>query len=239
MRLEGKVAVLTGGEGPLGRAVTKKFLDEGAKIVVGWYAPEEWEEAKGLIPDDYKGQFVDLRVDATKEEQVENLMKKAKDAFGSIDILVHMVGQPPMAARALVWETDSASFDKMLEVNLKSAFLCSKHAVRVMLEKGRGRIVFFPAKVAIELQPLFGAYAISKGGLITLAQALREELKDTNITVNTVMPDRMATFRTARAPSAESEKSVKPSEVADLLSCLCADECDALSGSMLKVFGKL
>jgi len=78
MKLEGRVAVITGGEGPLGRAVSKKFLAEGAKMVIAWYAPEEWEEAKGLIPGSYKGQFVDMRFDATKEEQVENLMKKAK-----------------------------------------------------------------------------------------------------------------------------------------------------------------
>jgi len=237
MSLEGKVAVLTGGEGAFGRAVTKKFLDEGAKLVIAWYTPEEWEEAKGLIPSQYRGQFIDVHFDATKEEQVENLMKKARDAFGSIDILMHMVGQPP--ARELVWETDTAIFDQMLEVNLKSAFLCCKHAVRVMLEKGRGRIVVFPSRVAIELQPRFGAYAISKAGLITLTLALREELKDTNITVNAVVPDRTITFRTARMSRPEAERRVKPSEVADLLGWLCADECDLLSGSTLKIFGKV
>ena len=57
MNLEGKVAVITGGEGPLGRAVTKRFLAEGAKVVLGWYTLEDWEEAKGLMPADYKGQF--------------------------------------------------------------------------------------------------------------------------------------------------------------------------------------
>ena len=132
MKLEGKVAVLTGGEGPLGRAVSKKFLREGAKVVVAWYAPDEWEEAKRSIAD-YKGQFVDMQIDATKEEQVEQLMAKAKEYFGSLDILLHMVGM--FQSGGMLWETDTAILERLLEVNLKSAFLCSKYAIRFMLEK--------------------------------------------------------------------------------------------------------
>jgi len=237
MKLEGKVVVITGGEGPLGRAVSKKFLAEGANLVIGWFAPEEWEEAKGLIASDHKGKIVDMRVDATKEEQVTELMKKAKDTFGSIDILLHTVGE--FRTGGMIWETDTAIFDELIEVNLKTAFLCSKHALRVMLEKGQGRIVVFPARLAIEPQPRFGAYAISKEGLITLMLALREELKDTDITVNAVMPSIMDTWRTRKMPHAEPDKWIKPSDVAELLCCLCSNECDALSGSILKVFGKL
>ena len=108
-----------------------------------------------------------------------------------------------------------------------------------MLEKGSGRIVYFPAKLALEPQPRFGAYAVSKSGLITLMLALREELKDTNITINCVMPSVMDTPKARGMPNAEPGKWVKPSEVADLLCNLCSDECDAVSGSILKVFGKL
>ena len=237
MTLEGKVAVITGGEGPLGRAASRKFLEEGAKVFIGWNVPEQWEEAKGLLAGDYQGQFADMYVDATQEAQVEELMKKVKDTFGSVDILLHAVGM--FHAGELLWETDSALFDKLLEVNLKSAFLCSKHAVRIMKEKGQGRIVFFPARTALEPQPRFGAYSISKSGLITLTLALREELKDTNITVNDVIPSVMDTWKTRAMPNADPDKWVKPSEVADLLYLICSDESSALSGSMLKVFGKL
>lgn len=236
MNLKGKVTVIVGGEGPLGREVSKKFLAEGVKVLIGWYAEQEWEEAKGLISA-YKGQFEDMQVDATKEEQVQKLMQKAKETFGSIDILLHMVGMVHIGP--MVWETETATWEKLMDVNLKSAFLCSKHAVRVMLEKKKGRIVFFPARVAQEPQPRFGAYAVSKSGLITLINALREELKGTNITVNGVMPSVMDTFRTRHMPNPEPDKWVKPSDIAELLCCLCSDECDALSGSILKVFGKL
>jgi NAD(P)-dependent dehydrogenase (short-subunit alcohol dehydrogenase family) len=236
VKLESKVVVITGGEGPLGRAVSKKFLAEGANLVIGWFAPEEWKEAKGLIAD-YKGKFVDMHVDATKEEQVEELMKTAKDKFGSIDILLSMAGH--FHAGTMVWETDTAVFDQLIDVNLRSAFLCSKHAIRFMMEKRQGRIVFFPARFAIEPKPRFGTYAISKAGLITLVLALREELKDTDITVNAVMPDAMDTWRTRKMPNAQPDKWVKTSEVAELLCSLCSDECNIVSGSILKVFGKL
>jgi NAD(P)-dependent dehydrogenase (short-subunit alcohol dehydrogenase family) len=236
VNLKGKVTVIVGGEGPLGREVSKKFLAEGVKVLIGWYAEQEWEEAKGLISAD-KGQFAEMRVDATKEEQVQKLMQRAKETFGSIDILLHMVGMVHIGP--MIWETETATWEKLMDVNLKSAFLCSKHAVRVMLEKKKGRIVFFPARVAQEPQPRFGAYAVSKSGLITLISALREELKGTNITVNGVMPSVMDTFRTRHMPNPDPDKWVKPSDIAELLCCLCSDECDALSGSILKVFGKL
>jgi NAD(P)-dependent dehydrogenase (short-subunit alcohol dehydrogenase family) len=236
VNLKGKVAVIVGGEGPLGREVSKKFLSEGAKVLIGWYTQQEWEEAKASISD-YKGQFIDMNIDATKEEQVQKLMEKARATFGSIDILLHMVGMIHIGP--MLWETETAVLDKLIDTNLKSAFLCTKHAIKIMLEKKSGRIVVFPARVAAEPQPRFGAYALSKAGLITLTQALREELKDTNITVNAVMPSVMDTWRTRKMPHAEPEKWVKPSDVAELLCCLCSDEGDALSGSILKVFGKL
>ena len=237
MSLDGKVVVITGGEGPLGRAVSQKFLTEGAKIMIGWNSPEEWEEARGLIPGEYKGQIADMRVDLTKEDQAEKLMEKAKNEFGSVDILLHMVGM--FSAGQMIWETDTALMEKLIEVNFKSAFLCSKHAIRIMLDKGRGRVVVFPARVVLEPQQRFGAYAISKSGLLTLVQALREELKDTAITVNAVMFSVLDTPKTRKMPDPQPDKFVKPADVADFLSSLCSDHCDALSGSTLKLFGKL
>ena len=236
MKLKGKAGVITGGEGPLGRVVCQKFLAEGANLVIGWYASNEWEETQSLIGG-YQGQFINIQVDASKEEQVSELMKKSMDTFGSIDLLLHMVGM--YYSGKMIWETDSITYDRLMEVNLKSAFLASKHALRYMLEKEKGRIIFFPARIAVEPQPKYGAYAISKAGLITLMQALREELKDTHITVNAVMPSVMDTFRTRKIPHGAIENWVKPVEVADLLCSVCSDDSDVMSGSILKVFGRL
>jgi NAD(P)-dependent dehydrogenase (short-subunit alcohol dehydrogenase family) len=236
MKFEGKVVVIAGGEGPLGRGVSQKFLKEGAKLVIGWNAPEEWKEAKELISG-YKSQFVDVQFDSTNESDVEALMKKAKSVYGSIDILLHMVGM--FTAGKRLWETDASTLDKLIEVNLKSGFLSAKHALKIMLEKGQGRIVFFPARLVIDPKPTMAAYSISKAGVITMIQALREELKDTKITVNGVMPDTIDTWKTRKIPNAEPEKWVTPAQIADVLSCVCSGEFDAVSGSIIKVFGKL
>ena len=134
---------------------------------------------------------------------------------------------------------DAAIMEKLIEVNLKSAFLCAKHAIRVMLEKGRGRVVVFPPRVVLEPQPRFGAYAVSKSGLLMLTEALREDLKETDITVNAVMFSVLDTWKTRKMPNAQPDKWVKPTDVADFLSGLCSDNCDVLSGSTLKLFGKL
>jgi NAD(P)-dependent dehydrogenase (short-subunit alcohol dehydrogenase family) len=237
VRLEGKVAVLVGGEGPLGREVTRAFLAEGAKVVVGWYTSDDWKEAEGLIPHEYDGRFIDVYVDATKEEQVKSLVDKTVSAFGSVDILVHMVGI--FHAGQMIWETDTAIFEKLIETNLKSAFLCAKHAVKSMLEKGRGRLLFFPGKLPFEPKPGFGANAVSKAGMYTLMLALREELKETHITVNAVMPSIIDTWKTRKIHPELEGRMVNPAEIARLISCICSDDYEALSGSILKVFGEL
>lgn len=237
MGIEGKVAVIAGGEGPLGRAVTGRFLSMGAKIFIGWNNPEEWEEARKQIPSESKGQVADMRVDLTKEDEAEKLMQEAKNKFGSIDNLLHMVGM--FFAGKRIWETDTVIMEKLLNVNLKTAFLCAKHAIRIMLEKGRGRVIFFPPALVHQPRDRFGAYAISKSGLITLTEGLREELKETQITVNAVMFSVLDTPKTRKMPNPEPEKWVKPLEVADFLGTLCSDESDLLNGSTLKLFGKL
>ena len=106
-----------------------------------------------------------------------------------------------------------------------------------MLEKGQGRIVVFPARLAIEPIPRRSAYCMSKIGLITLVQTMREELKETNITINAVMPDAIDSFRTINSPTPREQK-VKSEDIADLLVCLCQDGSKALNGSILKVFGR-
>lgn len=237
MRLTNKITVIVGGEGPLGREVTKVFLDEGAKIVIGWFTNSEWEEANSLIPDKYRENVIGINVDATKEDQVINLFKKCKEIFGSIDILLHMVGI--FHAGEMIWETDTLWFEKLINTNLKSAFLCAKYAVREMLKKGSGRILFFPGKLPFEPKPRFGVNAISKAGMYTLVEVLREELKETQITVNAIMPSIIDTWRTRKIHPELEGKMVNPTDIAKLLSIICSDQCVLLNGSILKVLGRL
>jgi NAD(P)-dependent dehydrogenase (short-subunit alcohol dehydrogenase family) len=234
--LKGKTSVLIGGGGPLAREVTQRFLAEGANVVIGWHAPEEWEEARRLIDPRHKDQVVELQIDAADEKQVETLMRKAKEEFGRIDFLIHMAGL--FYAGAKFWETEAEVFDRLIEVNLKTAFLCCKHAIKIMLEKGSGRIVLFPARAVLHPRLPFSVYAVSEIGLTAMISALREELKDTRITVNGIMPSVIDTPRTRKMAFAEATKGVKPVEIADIVCSLCSDQCEALNGSILNAFGE-
>ena len=233
LKLKGKVAVLTGGEGPLGRAVTKKFLEEGAKVVIGWYSHEEWEDASSLVGKKYREQIIGIQVDATKEGQVKNLMERAEDAFGSINILLHMVGGG-LIPEELVWNTDNNDWDRLYEVRLKSAFLCSKHAIKVMLKNKHGRIVFFHSGRHLRPRPKASISAVASAGLDALKNILAEELAGTGITVNcAVMLAPIDTWKTRAVGSFNLRKMIKTSAIADVLCDLCSNVGDVLSGGTI------
>jgi NAD(P)-dependent dehydrogenase (short-subunit alcohol dehydrogenase family) len=238
VKLNGKVAVIIGGEGNVGKAVTAKFLAEGANVVIDWFSKDEWEGAKRLIPGSYDGEYIDICADSTKEDQVENLMKRSEEVFGSIDILIHTPGLLLMPPKK-IWELDALSWNKIIEMNLTSAFLCTKHAIKIMLGKRKGSIIYFPSRGALEPKGGSTAYGIAKTGLVTLMLGLREELIDTDITVNCITPAIMVTPKTKMLPNADPSKWVTPEQIADFLCCICSDEGKILSGSILKLYAKI
>jgi len=238
MELDGKAAVITGGTGHLGRVVTARFLREGAGVLVSWRSEEEWRKLEASIDDEFSGRLVGLGTDVTNEEQVAELMRTAADRFGGVDALLNLVGG--FAFGKDVWETDLETWNRMMDLNLKSAFLCSKHALPLMRKARAGSIVYVSSKACEDLQPGAAAYAVAKGALITLTRALREEVKNTGIRVNAVMPGIIDTPVTRRLmPKADTSKWVTPDQVADALVALCSDRCRAVSGSVVRLFGGL
>ena len=238
MALSGQVAVITGGTGHLGSVVTLRFLDGGAMVAVPWRHEDGWRELEGRLSEEQRERCLGVRADLTDEEQVRELMGAAAERFGALDILLNLAGAYAFGRK--LWETDAATWERMMAVNLRTAFLCSKHALPAMLKAGRGRIVNVSSKACEDLQPGAAAYAVAKAGLLTLTGALREELKGTGVTVNAVMPSIIDTPATRELmPKADPAKLVTPEQVADALVALCGDECDGVSGSVLRLFGSL
>lgn len=233
--MKDQTVVIIGGAGPLGRSACKTFLEAGANLVIGWHSEEVWREAEALIQP-YSDRYISAKVDVTDEASVKQFMDTAVETYGGIDVLLYMAGAFNIGP--MLWETDTAVFDKMLAVNLRGAFLSVKHTVPVMLQKNKGHIFLFPAKSVVSAKPRFSAYAVSKGALLTLMDGLCEELKETDISVNAVMPDAMDTWKTRRAPNATPEKWVSTDSVAELLLSICGTEGNILNGAVLKVFGK-
>jgi NAD(P)-dependent dehydrogenase (short-subunit alcohol dehydrogenase family) len=231
------IAVITGGAGNLGSVVTRRFLEAEYLCCVPWHDSEKWEELQesvGNAADDLEG----IEADLTDEDDVAQVMHAVRELHGPLTVLLNLVGGFAFGKKA--WEMEESTWRKMMDLNLTTAFLCCKHAVPLMKQAGGGRIINVTSKASIDLQVGASAYAVSKAGVTTFTRCLREELKGTGITVNAIMPSIIDTPVTRKLmPEGDVEKWVKPAEIAEALAALCSGSCDAVSGSVLRLFGEL
>lgn len=234
-RLEGKAAIITGGTGGLGKAVLAEFLSQGAYVLSTYRSDRELEECRS-ISDEYGTRVAFGRADVTKASDVAEAALKAVEKFSKIDILVNVVGgfsQSPLI------ETDEDAWDRMMDMNLKSAFLCSKAVIPHMMRQGRGSIVNIASRPALKGSPKLSAYGASKAGVLNLTQSLAEELREHNINVNAVIPGTMDTPGNRHSmPDADFTRWVTPEDVARVIAFLCSDDARAVSGAAIPVYGK-
>lgn len=234
-QLKDKVAIITGGTGGLGKAVMTVFLGRGA-CVLSTYINEE--ELKGCVSlrEEYKSRIAFGKADVTKASNVSNVVTKTIEKFSRIDILVNIVGgftQSPVA------DTDEEAWDRMMNMNLRSAFLCSKGVIPHMTKQGRGSIVNIASRPALKGSPNLSAYGASKAGVLNLTQSLAEELRERNINVNAIIPGTMDTPANRKSmPDADFTKWVSPEDVARVIAFLCSDDARAVNGAAVPVYGK-
>ncbi len=236
MSLAGKVALITGGTGALGRAVTAALVQAGASVVVTYIVEREVPECKECLGP--RGDApVFLKADVTVESEVQALVKTVVGRLSRLDILLHLVGG--YVGDLPVVELPEAEWDHMLKVNLKSAFLCCKHAVPVMQRQGGGRIVTVSSRAGIKVFPGISAYAAAKAGLIAFTQTLASEVLSHNVTVNAILPSVIDTPANRQAmPSADHSLWVKPEEIARVLLFLCSEASGQISGASIPVYGR-
>ncbi len=234
-KLEDKVAVVTGGTGGLGKAVMALFLAEGAYVLSTYINDDELEGCLGLR-DEYTSRVAFGKADVTKASNVSNVALKTIEKFSRIDILVNIVGG---FAQAPVADTDEEAWDSMMDMNLKSVFLCSKSIVPHMIKQGRGSIVNIASRPALRGSPGLSAYGASKAGVLNLTQSMAEELKDFDINVNAVIPGTIDTPANRMVmPDADFSKWVAPEDIAKVIAFLCSDDARAVSGAAIPVYGK-
>ena len=238
MRVTQDTAVITGGTGNLGSAVTRRFLADGYRIVVPWNEEWQWKQFEGSLSGEMKRRCLGVQADVTQEESVQAIIHRTAEEFGRLDVLLNLVGGYKFGRK--IWEMDVETWDTMMNVNLRSAFLCCKHALSLMIAEGAGRIVNVSSRACIDIQPGAAAYAVAKRGIVTLTRALREELKGAHITVNAIMPGIIDSPRARKLMRDGSPQQwVKPEEIADVLAALCSGELKTVSGSVIRVFGGL
>jgi 3-oxoacyl-[acyl-carrier protein] reductase len=185
MRLKNRIALVTGGNTGIGRGVALAFAAEGADIALAWIDREP--EAASLIEEingmGRRAQAV--RCDVTREADVVELFTTVEAMLGPLDILVNNAGV--QLARAIV-EMSVGDWDRVLDVNLRGAFLCAREAARRMIPRGRGRIINTCSQLGHLGRAHYTAYSASKGGLISFTRALARELAPHGILVNGVGP---------------------------------------------------
>jgi len=233
--LKNKIAIVTGGTGALGKAITIAFLEEGAKVVCTYIVDKEKKECLSLT-NKHKDKIVFIKVDVTKKKDVFNMITNTTRKFKRVDILVNVVGG---FAFSYIKDTDEKTWDLMMSLNLKSAFICSKYVLPRMIEQNYGKIINISSRPALKGSAGVGAYSASKAGVLNLTETIADETKDYEINVNAVLPSTIDTPANRRdMPEADFSKWVKPEEIARVIVFLSSDDSKPISGAGIPVYGK-
>ncbi len=237
-RLAGKVAIVTGGNTGIGRAVALAYADEGADVAVAWIAREA--DAKTLGDEiEAKGRrFLAVRTDVTRETDVRAMVRAVRERFGRIDVLVNNAG---IQRAQPITEMTVEDWDRMIAVHMRGAFLCCREIAPVMIEQRSGRIIILTSQLAYIGRPRYTAYSAAKGGLLTFTRALAQELAPHGILVNSVSPGLIDTgfdplpddVKRAHAASLPLKRLGQPEDLVGAFVFLASDESRYFCGQTL------
>ena len=232
-------AIVTGGASGIGAAISRRFAQEGALVAV---CDIDLEGAK-KIADEIKGH--PYRLDVSNYKEVEKTISEIAQKFGTIHILVNNAG---INRDTLLLRMSEEDWDRVLSVNLKGAFNCSKAVIRYMMKERWGRIINISSIVGLVGNPGQANYVASKAGLIGFAKSLAKELAPRNITVNVVAPGYIDTPMTQKLPEDIKEQYLKaiplkrlgkPEDVAELCLFLASDKASYITGEVIGITGGL
>ena len=246
LNLEGKTVIVTGGASGIGKAVAQGFLNAGSNVVISDMAPEAPEM------DEAAGKLLYVKTDVTKVADVEAMVEKAKETFGTIDVLVNNAGIN--IPRLLVdpkdpkgqYELDEAVWDKVCNVNLKGVFFCAQAVGRVLVEKGEGVIINMSSESGLEGSEGQSVYAATKNAVNSLTRSWAKELGKQGVRVVGVAPGIMEatgiTVDDLRAGYSKTStiplgRSGKLSEVADMCVYLASQRASYVHGVTVNVAG--
>lgn len=233
--LTGRVAIVTGGAGALGRGVGPALLDAGATVVVTDKVHAGMDETVAAAAEAQRRSSI--HADIGTEEGAAAVVRQTLEMHGRLDILVNIVGG--YAGGPSVAETDLATWRGQFELNATTAFLMARAAVPVMQERGWGRIVNVSSRVARTAPAGLGAYAVSKAAVITLTEVLANETRAHGITVNAVLPSVIDTPANRRdMPNADFARWVKPEAIGGVIRFLVSEESGIISGAAIPVYGR-
>lgn len=234
MNFKDKVVVITGGTGGFGSAVTTAFLQARAKVFVTYRSEQEFEALKASV--NASAALTGIITNVLDEASVKAMVQQAARS-GRIEVLVNLVGGH--LGGVPVAEMSLEQWNKMIDLNLKSAFLCCRHVLPLMMQQNAGRIINIGSKGGLQGGEGISAYGASKAGLINFTQSLAVEGKRYNINANAVIPGIIDTPANRQAmPEVNFDEWVKPEALAQVILFLCSEEAQAITGATIPVFGK-
>jgi NAD(P)-dependent dehydrogenase (short-subunit alcohol dehydrogenase family) len=234
----GRVALIPGGLGGVGEAMTRAFLRAGGAVVAsgGGDRSRELAALRAELGDEDGGRVSYHQANALEEREVESLVWRVVEQHHRLDVLLNFVGgwsagQPVTGTELDVWQ-------RMLDINLRAAFLLAKHAARPMVQQNWGRIVHVSSRGARSGRRNAAAYAVAKNAVLTLTEVQAEELRDSGVTVNAILPSIVDTpANRASMPGADFGKWPKADEVARVLLFLASEDARLISGASIPVYG--
>ncbi len=248
MRLQDKVTIITGAGGGMGRVASQLFAGEGAKIVVAEFSEEAGEETVGLVRAG-GGEATYVKVDVSDEDDARRMVDHAVSTYGRLDVLYNNAGIMPEADHSVV-DTDVATWDRVMAVNVRGVFLGCKFAIPAMQAVGGGSIINIASFVALlGCSVPQDAYTASKGALLALTRSLAVQFGPDGIRTNAICPGPVETpllmdwlvkdeaakqLRLARNPTG---RFGKPEEIVHMAMYLASDESRWTNGAQLVVDG--
>lgn len=245
-KLEGKVALVTGGSSGMGRASALAFAREGAKVVVADVAVEGGKETVRKIKE-AGGEAIFVKADVSKAAEVEALINKAIETYGRLDCAHNNAGVEGTIASTV--DCTEESWDRTINVNLKGVWLCMKYEIPQMLKHGGGAIVNTSSTMGLVAERDVPAYVASKHGVVGLTKAAALEYAMAGIRINAVCPGTIRTPMMERVtggdPKVEAEFTARlpigrwgaPEEVAEAVVWLCSDAASFVTGHAMAVDG--
>lgn len=230
------VVLVTGGAGNMGLAVTEAFLRRGARVVVPLYKSDHPASLDALRTA-HTGRLHTFALDLTTERGAEQAVGQAVEWGGRISAVAHLMGG--YAGGGSLADTPMDRWDRMMDLNLKSAWLIARFALPRMVAQGGGAFVFVSSRAAVRGRAGHGAYAVAKSALITLMEAIAEEYGPQGIRANAVMPGTIDTAANRRAnPDADPSLWTPPAQIAEVIAFLASPESAAISGAAIPVYGR-
>jgi NAD(P)-dependent dehydrogenase (short-subunit alcohol dehydrogenase family) len=236
--LENRIAIITGGTGALGRAVTEHFLTGGAKVAVPYVVDAEVPMLEKQLGNRFPASEIHLKkADVGDETQIRKFVGEVAAKWNKIDILVNLVGG--FWGGKTIAETTLAEWQAIFDLNLKPTFLCCRAVVPIMQRNRWGRIVSVASRSGLQGAGEYAAYAVSKGAIATFTASLAQEVLDDGVLVNAIAPSTIDTEANRVAmPKAKHENWVKPGDIARTIAYLSSDDCRVTTGAVIPVYGR-